>query len=84
MINSGDVFISNYVQKFLFDYFNVSDLTNYFLNMDVNELIKEKNILEIIQNNNKIIYNTKKEEKKFVILNLKNLDIVNWFKKRCW
>ena len=45
--------------------------------MDVNELIKEKNILEIIQNNNKIIYNTKKEEKKFVILNLKNLDIVN-------
>ena len=64
MINSGDVFISNYVQKFLFDYFNVSDLTNYFLNMDVNELIKEKNVLEIIQNNNKIISNTKKEEKK--------------------
>ena len=63
MINSGDVFISNYVQKFLFDYFNVSDLTNYFLNMDVNELIKEKNVLEIIQNN-KIISNTKKEEKK--------------------
>ena len=69
--------ISNSVKKFLFDYFNVSGLTNYFLNMDVNELIKEKNILEIIQNNNKIIYNTKKEEKKFVILNLKNLDIVN-------
>lgn len=69
--------ISNSVKNFLFDYFNVSGLTNYFLNMDVNELIKEKNILEIIQNNNKIIYNTKKEEKKFVILNLKNLDIVN-------
>ena len=64
MINSGDVFISNYVQKFLFDCFNVSDLTNYFSNMDVNELIKEKNVLEIIQNNNKIISNTKKEEKK--------------------
>ena len=32
--------------------------------MDVNKLIKEKNILEIIQNNNKIISNTKKEEKK--------------------
>ena len=76
--------ISNSVKNFLFDYFNVSGLTNYFLNMDVNELIKEKNILEIIQNNNKIIYNTKKEEKKFVILNLKNLDIVNCFKKRCW
>ena len=69
--------ISNSVKNFIFDYFNVSGLTNYFLNMDVNELIKEKNILEIIQNNNKIIYNTKKEEKKFVILNLKNLDIVN-------
>ena len=69
--------ISNSVKNFLFDYFNVSGLTNYFLNMDVNELIKEKNILEIIQNNNKIIYNTKKEEKKFVILNLKNLGIVN-------
>ena len=69
--------ISNSAKNFLFDYFNVSGLTNYFLNMDVNELIKEKNILEIIQNNNKIIYNTKKEEKKFVILNLKNLDIVN-------
>ena len=77
MINSGDFFISNDVKNFLFDYFNVSYLTNYFLNMDVNELIKEKNILEIIQNNNKIIYNSKKEEKKFVILNLKNLDIVN-------
>ena len=69
--------ISNSVKNFLFDYFNVSGLTNYFLNMDVNELIEEKNILEIIQNNNKIIYNTKKEEEKFVILNLKNLDIVN-------
>ena len=45
--------------------------------MDVNELIKEKYILEIIQNNNKTISNTKKEEKKIVILNLKNLDIVN-------
>ena len=46
--------------------------------MDVNELIKEKNILEIVQNNNKIISNTKKKkEKKIVILNLKNLDIVN-------
>ena len=77
LINSGDLFISNSVKNFLFDYFNVSGLTNYFLNMDVNELIEEKNILEIIQNNNKIIYNTKKEEEKFVILNLKNLDIVN-------
>ena len=56
--------ISNSVKNFLFDYFNVSGLTNYFLNMDVNELIKEKNVLEIIQNNNKIISNTKKEEKK--------------------
>ena len=45
--------------------------------MDVNKLIKEKNILEIIQNNNNIISNTKKEGKKIVILNLKNLDIVN-------
>ena len=60
MINSGEFFISNYVNNFLFDYFNVSDLTNYFLNIDVNELIKEKNMLEIIQNNNKIISNTKK------------------------
>ena len=60
LINSGEFFISNYVNNFFFDYFNVSDLTNYFLNIDVNELIKEKNMLEIIQNNNKIISNTKK------------------------
>ena len=60
LINSGEFFISNYVKNFWFDYFNVSDLTNYFLNMDVNELVKEKNTLEIIQNNNEIISNTKK------------------------
>ena len=40
LINSGDFFISNYVKNFLFDYFNVYDLTNYFLNMNVNGLIK--------------------------------------------
>ena len=28
LINSGDFFISNYVQDFLHDYFKVSDLTN--------------------------------------------------------
>ena len=67
MINSGEFFISNYVNNFLFDYFNVSDLTNYFLNTDVNELIKEKSILEIIQNNKKTISNTKKEEKKILL-----------------
>ena len=71
LINFGDFFISNYVKKFLFDYFNVSDVTNYFLNMDVNELIKEKNILEIIQNTNKIMSNTKKEEKKMCYLKSK-------------
>ena len=48
LINSGDFFISNYVQDFLHDYFKVSDLINYFLKMDINQIVKEKKTQRVL------------------------------------
>ena len=65
LINSGDFFISNYVQDFLHDYFKVSDLTNYFLKMDINQIVKEKNPMGVVKfDNNKLDSPPPKEEKK--------------------
>ena len=65
MINNGDFFISNYVQDFLNDYFKVSDLTNYFLKMDINQIVKEKNPMGVVKfDNNKLESPPPKEEKK--------------------
>ena len=65
MINSGDFFISNYVQDFLHDYFKVSDLTNYFLKMDINQIVKEKDPTGVVKfDNNKLESPPSKEEKK--------------------
>ena len=65
MINNGDFFISNYVQDFLNDYFKVSDLTNYFLKMDINQIVKEKNPMGVVKfDNNKLESPPPKEEKR--------------------
>ena len=65
LISSGDFFISNYVQDFLHDYFKVSDLTNYFLKMDINQIVKEKNPMGVVKfDNNKLESPPPKEEKK--------------------
>ena len=65
LINSGDFFISNYVQDFLHDYFKVSDLTNYFLKMDINQIVKEKDPTGVVKfDNNKLQSPPSKEEKK--------------------
>ena len=54
LINSGDFFISNYVQDFLHDYFKVSDLINYFLKIDINQIVKDKDPTGVVKfNNNK-------------------------------
>ena len=66
LINSGDFFISNYVQDFLHDYFKVSDLTNYFLKMNINQILKEKDPMHAVKfDNNKLESPPPKEEKKF-------------------
>ena len=49
LINSGDFFISNYVQDFLHDYFIVSDLTDYFFKMDINQIVKEKDPTGVVK-----------------------------------
>ena len=49
------------LKKNLFDYFKTSDLTNYFLKIDVIFFVKEKLNVQIIDNFNEI---KKTEEKK--------------------
>ena len=49
LINSVDDFVSNYANNFLHDYFKVSDLTNCFLNMDINQIVKEKNPTNVVK-----------------------------------
>ena len=46
--------MSDFVRHFLFDYFKTSDLTNYFLKMDINFFVKEKINVQIIHNFNEI------------------------------
>ena len=78
LINSGDDFVSNYVKNFLHDYFKVSDLTNYFLKMDINQIIKEKYLIGIIKfDNDKVELPPPKEEKKeFFISNQKDIGTI--------
>ena len=65
LINSGNDFISDYVQNFLHDYFKVSDLTNFFLNMDINQIVKEKDPMGVVKfDNKKVDSPPPKEEKK--------------------
>ena len=64
LINCGDKQIFDYVRNFLFDYFNSSDLTIYFIKMDIIDKVKEKNPINIIKNENKIIKTVEKEKNK--------------------
>ena len=89
LTNSDGYFVSSYVQNFLHDYFKVSDLTNYFLIMDINQIVKENDAMKIVKfKNDKVELPPpqKKKKKNIFILKVKNIDtIVNLFlKKRCW
>ena len=62
LISSSNQIISDFVKKKnLFDYFKTSDLTNYFLKIDIIFFVKEKINVQIIDNFNEI---KKTEEKK--------------------
>ena len=56
--------ISDFVRHFLFDYFKTSDLTNYFLKIDIIFFVKEKMNVQIIHNFNEIKKNRRKTTKK--------------------
>ena len=62
LINCKDKQISDYVQNFLLDYFRASYLSNYFFKMNITNEVKEKNPINIIENENKIIKTTEKEK----------------------
>ena len=63
MINCGDFLVSNYVQDFLHDYFKMSDLSNYFLKIDINPIVKEKDPTEVVKFDNKKLESlTRKKE----------------------
>ena len=49
LINCGDKQISDYVLNFLFDYFNTSDLSNYFFKMNITNKVKEKIQLTLLK-----------------------------------
>ena len=69
LINCGDEQISNYIKKFLIDYFNASDLTNFFFNMNITNEVKRKDPISIVKvcEENKIEPHVTKEktDKKF-------------------
>ena len=63
LINNTDKEISNYVKKFLIDYFSVSDFTNYFFNLNLKEDVKDKDPIKIdLLPENKINPTVKKEK----------------------
>ena len=53
LINFGNDFISDYVQNFLHNYFKVSDLTNFFFNIDISPIITEKDPIGVVKFDNK-------------------------------
>ena len=69
LINCEDKQISDYVQKFLFDYFRASDLSNYFFKMNITNEVEEKNPINIIKNENEIIKTTEKEKTNKIVYN---------------
>ena len=85
LINKGDDFVSNYIKDFFHDYFKVSDLINFFLNMDINQIVKEKDPTNVdkFENDKADLPPPPKKEKKIFILKVENIDIiVNLFKKK--
>ena len=81
LINSGSRRCAQYVSNFLINYFSVSDLSNEFFNMNINEKVREKDILFINDDSNidNIDYNLKNDKKVQYQLNGKKTPLV--FKK---
>ena len=64
----------------------MSDLTNFFLTMDINQIVQEKDPtnLDKFENDKAELPPPPKKEKKTFILKVENIDIiVNLFKTRC-
>ena len=77
LINCGNHQISNYVKNLLIDYFNASDLTNYFLNMNITNEIKKQTQLILLKYMMKIkLHQFLKKKKKIIIVNQKNIGII--------
>ena len=77
MINCGNDQISNYVKNLLIDYFNASDLTNYFLNMNITNEIKKQTQLILLKYMMKIkLHQFLKKKKQIIIVNQKNVGII--------
>ena len=69
LINCRDKQISDFVQNLLLDYFNMSDLLKYFFKIDITNEVKEKNPINIIKNENKIIKTVEKEKTNKILYN---------------
>ena len=55
----------------------MNDLTNYFVQMDINQIVKEKNSVGVAKfGNNKLESPPLKEGKKYFILKLKIIGII--------
>ena len=69
LINCRDKHISDFVQNLFLDYFNMSDLSNYCFKIDITNEVKEKNPINIIKNENKIIKTVEKEKTNKILYN---------------
>ena len=85
--NFSNQIISDFVRHFLFDYFKTSDLTNYFLKMDINFFVKEKMNVQIIHNFNEIKKTEEKQQKNKKVKYNKSKKHIDYFKfqfKKKW
>ena len=74
LINSNNKIISDFIKKFLYDFFSISDFSISFFNL--------KNITNVQVFNQSLKSNDIFKKKIFFIVNQKNLDIIVKFKKR--
>ena len=81
LINTNKI-ISDYIKKFLFDFFSISDLSNAFYNINfyTNNSRNATDVQYFNQSLQTVTITEKK--KKFFIINQKNLDIIVKFKKK--
>ena len=74
LINSNNKIISDFIKKFLYDFFSISDFSISFFNL--------KNITNVQVFNQSLKSNDILKKKNFFIVNQKNLDIIVKLKKK--
>ena len=74
LINSNNKIISDFIKKFLYDFFSISDFSISFFNL--------KNITNVQVFNQSLKSNDILKKKIFFIVNQKNLDIIVKLKKK--